>query len=150
MIEITEMGEAAARETLGRLNYAHLACSHDDEPYVVPVHYAHDGENVFIYTTEGKKSEILDRNPKVCLQAEDVKDNENWVSVMAFGEVERVTDSEARSKALDLILNVNPTLTPAVSIRWMDSWVRMNVEVIYRLRPRKISGRRTVDRSKRP
>ena len=146
MIEVREMGNSWARETLGRLNYAHLACSRDDEPYVVPVHYAFDGEYVFIYTTEGKKSGILDSNPKVCLQAEDVEDNEHWVSVMAFGEVERVPD-DARSEALDLILNVNPTLTPAVSVRWMDSWVRTNVEVIYRFRPRKISGRKTVDRS---
>ena len=67
MIEIREMGNSAARETLGRLNYAHLACSRDDEPYVVPVHYAFDGDYVFIYTTEGKKSGILDSNPKVCL-----------------------------------------------------------------------------------
>jgi nitroimidazol reductase NimA-like FMN-containing flavoprotein (pyridoxamine 5'-phosphate oxidase superfamily) len=146
MIEVREMGNSWARETLGRLNYAHLACSRDDEPYVVPVHYAFDGDYVFIYTTEGKKSGILDSNPKVCLQAEDVEDNEHWVSVMAFGEVERVPD-DARSEALDLILNVNPTLTPAVSVRWMDSWVRTNVEVIYRFRPRKISGRKTVDRS---
>jgi nitroimidazol reductase NimA-like FMN-containing flavoprotein (pyridoxamine 5'-phosphate oxidase superfamily) len=145
MIEVREMGNSWARETLGRLNYAHLACSRDDEPYVVPVHYAFDGDYVFIYTTEGKKSGILDSNPKVCLQAEDVEDNEHWVSVMAFGEVERVPD-DARSEALDLILNVNPTLTPAVSVRWMDSWVRTNVEVIYRFRPRKISGRKTVDR----
>ena len=146
MIEVREMGNSWARETLGRLNYAHLACSRDDEPYVVPVHYAFDGDYVFIYTTEGKKSGILDSNPKVCLQAEDVEDNKHWVSVMAFGEVERVPD-DARSEALDLILNVNPTLTPAVSVRWMDSWVRTNVEVIYRFRPRKISGRKTVDRS---
>ena len=145
MIEVREMGNNAARETLGRLNYAHLACSLNDEPYVVPVHYAFDGEYVYIYTTEGKKSGILDSNPKVCLQAEDVEDNEHWISVMAFGEVERVTDKAARSEALDLILEVNPKLTPAVSIRWMDSWVRTNVEVIYRFRPRKISGRKTVD-----
>jgi len=146
MIEVREMGDSAARGTLGRLNYAHLACSRDDEPYVVPVHYAFDGEYVFIYTTEGKKSGILDSNPKVCLQAEDVEDSEHWVSVMVFGEVERVMEDAARSDALDLILKANPTLTPAVSIRWMDSWVRTNVEVIYRFRPRKISGRKTVDR----
>lgn len=146
MIEIREMGEAETRETLGRLNYAHLACSRASEPYVVPVHYVFDGQHIFIYTSEGKKSEILDSNPRVCLQAEDVIDNEHWVSVMAFGDVERVTDKSARSNALDLILEANPTLTPAVSIRWMDSWVRTNVEVIYRFRPRKLSGRKTVDR----
>lgn len=146
MIEVREMSDAAAREMLGRLNYAHLACSRDDEPYVVPVHYVYDGDHVLIYTTEGKKSEILDHNPRVCLQAEEVEDTENWSSVMVFGEVERVSDMDIRSEALDLILKVNPTLTPAVSVRWMDSWVRTNVEVIYRLRPRKISGRKTADR----
>jgi uncharacterized protein len=146
MIEIEEMYDDEIRETLKRLNYAHLACSKDDMPYVVPVHYAFDGEHIFIYTTEGKKAEMLRANPELCLQAEEVTDKENWVSVIAFGRAEQLIDEDERSAALDHILEVNPRLTPAVSIRWMDSWVRENVEVIYRVRPRKITGRRTVDR----
>lgn len=149
MVEIEEMEDRDAQETLRRLNYAHLACCRDDRPYVVPVHYAYDGEHVFIYTTEGKKAEILRANPEVCLQAEDVKDNEHWVSVMAVGEAVQLSVESDRQEALDLILKVNPRLTPAVSIRWMDSWVRENVEVIYRVRPRKVTGRRTVDRKGR-
>ena len=73
-------------------------------------------------------------------------DNEHWVSVIVFGRAEQLVDEDERSAALDRILEVNPRLTPAVSIRWMDSWVRENVEVIYRLRPRKTTGRRTIDR----
>ena len=146
MIEIEEMGDEKIRETLERLNYGHLACSKDNHPYVVPVHYVYDGENIFIYTTEGKKADILRANPEICLQAEDVKDNEHWVSVIASGEAEQLVDENERQKALDLILKVNPKLTPAVSIRWMDSWIRENIEVIYRVRPRKMSGRKTVDR----
>jgi uncharacterized protein len=146
MVEIEELRREEIRETLGKLNYAHLACSLNDHPYVVPVHYAYDGEDVFIYTTEGKKAEIIRANPEICLQAEDVRDNEHWVSVIVVGDAEQLTEEEDRQKALDLILKVNPKLTPAVSIRWMDSWVRENVEVIYRVRPRKLSGRRTVDR----
>lgn len=146
MVEIEEMNDDEIRETLGRLNYAHLACSKDDLPYVVPVHYAYDGEHVFIYTTEGKKAEMLRANPEMCMQAEDVVDNEHWVSVIVFGRAEQLVDEDERSAALDRILEVNPRLTPAVSIRWMDSWVRENVEVIYRIRPRKMTGRRTLDR----
>jgi nitroimidazol reductase NimA-like FMN-containing flavoprotein (pyridoxamine 5'-phosphate oxidase superfamily) len=146
MVEIEEMNDDEIRETLKRLNYAHLACSKDDLPYVVPVHYAYDGEHIFIYTTEGKKAEMLRANPELCLQAEEVTDKENWISVIAFGRAEQLVDEDERSAALDKILEVNPRLTPAVSIRWMDSWVRENVEVIYRVRPRKMTGRRTVDR----
>lgn len=146
MVEIEEMRDEEIGETLERLNYAHLACSKDDHPYVVPVHYVFDGTHIFIYTTEGKKAEMLRSNPKICLQAEDVKDNSNWVSVIAFGEVEQLVEEDARQEALDLILKANPRLTPAISVRWMDSWVRENVEVIYRFRPRKVTGRRTVDR----
>ena len=149
MIEIEEMRDGEVRETLGRLNYAHLACCRDGEPYVVPVHYAYDGSYVYIYTTEGKKADILRSNPRICLQAEDVENNEDWISVMVTGDVEQLFEEEDREAALDLILKVNPRLTPAISIRWMDSWVRENVEVIYRVRPRKISGRRTVDRKGR-
>jgi nitroimidazol reductase NimA-like FMN-containing flavoprotein (pyridoxamine 5'-phosphate oxidase superfamily) len=148
MIEIEEMRASEAREVLGQLNYAHLAVAEDNIPYVVPVHYAFDGENLFIYTTEGKKADILKVNPEICLQAEDVEDNENWRSVMVSGTAEQITDEDSRQKALDLILKINPKLTPAISIRWMDSWVRENVEVIYRITPRSVTGRQTIKRDR--
>ena len=146
MIEIEEMRESEAREVLGRLNYAHLGLSQDNLPYVVPVHYASDGHDLFIYTTEGKKADIIRVNPEVCLQAEDVENNEDWKSVIVFGTAEQITDEDARQGALDLILKINPQLTPAISVRWMDSWVRQNIEVIYRIRTRSISGRQTIKR----
>ena len=147
MIEIEEMRTGEAREVLGQLNYAHLAVAKDNFPYVVPVHYAYDGDNLFIYTTEGKKTDIIKVNPEICLQAEDVKDNENWRSVMVSGTAAQITDENLRQKALDLILKINPKLTPAISIRWMDSWVRENIEVIYRITPRSIAGRQTIRRT---
>lgn len=135
-----------AREVLASINYAHLAMAKDNIPYVVPVHYAFDGDQLYVYTTEGKKADIIRVNPEICLQAEDVRDNENWQSVIVEGIAEQVTDEDMRQKALDVILAVNPKLTPAISIRWMDSWVRENVEVIYKITPRSITGRRTVKR----
>ena len=146
MIEIEEMRPNEAREVLSRLNYAHLAMAKDNIPYVVPVHYAFDGHDLFVYTTEGKKSDIIKVNPETCLQAEDVEDNENWKSVIVSGKAEQITEDDARQKALDLILKINPKMTPAISIRWMDSWVRANIEVIYRIRPRSITGRQTIKR----
>lgn len=152
MIEIEEMRESEARELLRRINYAHLAMAEDNIPYVVPVHYAFDGDELYIYTTEGKKAEIIRDNPEICLQAEDVENNEDWKSVIVYGTAQQITNEDSRQEALDLILKINPRLAPAISIRWMDSWVRENIEVIYRITPRTITGRQTLarDRSRKP
>lgn len=146
MIEIIELTDGESREAMSKMHFGHLACARNNHPYVVPIHFHFDGNNAFIYTTEGKKTEIIRVNPEVCLQAEEVTDNENWVSVMIIGDALRLSDEKERSTALNLILQSNPRLTPAVSIRWMDSWVRENVEVIYRIEPRLITGRRTLKR----
>ena len=144
MIEVEELSHAEILEVLARLDYGHLACSLNDQPYIVPIHYAYDDGEIYIYTTEGKKSDILKVNPRVSLQAEDVADNQNWVSVIVNGEAGRVMDPVEREKALKLIVAINPTLTPAVSVHWMDSWVRENIEVIYKIIPLELSGRRAV------
>jgi uncharacterized protein len=146
MIEVREMSDKGIEELLSRVGYGHLACSLDDQPYVVPIHYAYDIRNIYVYTTEGKKSEIIEKNPHVCLQIEDVRDNKHWKSVIVTGIAKRLTDEKKRKTALQAIVDVNPTLTPAVSIQWMDNWVRENIEVIYSIRPVKITGREAVAR----
>lgn len=142
MIEVVEMGNTEIDEVLKRVGYAHLGCARDNRPYVVPINYAYDGTSIFIYTTEGKKSEIIDGNPAVCLQIEEVEDAENWRSVIVNGDAERLTDEVGREKAMDAIVKENPHLTPAVSIHWLDSWVRENVEAIYRIEIATTTGKR--------
>ena len=147
MIQVEELSDAEINEILDRVGYGHLACSRDNQPYVVPVHYAYAGGKVFIYTTEGKKFEIIKTNPSICLQVEEVIDNQHWQSVIVDGIAEQITDKDEREKALKIIVETNPSLTPAMSIRWMDNWVRENIAVVYRVTPTSVSGRRTVDRS---
>lgn len=42
------------------------------------------------------------------------------------------------------IARINPTLTPPISIRRMDNWVRENIDLIYRIVPAETSGRTAV------
>jgi nitroimidazol reductase NimA-like FMN-containing flavoprotein (pyridoxamine 5'-phosphate oxidase superfamily) len=144
MIEVREMDNNEINDVLAHVGYGHLACSLNDEPYLVPIHYAYSPPKFYVYTTEGKKSEIIGENPNVCLQVEDVKDNKHWRSVIITGRAERLVDEETREAALKVIVSVNPTLTPAVSIHWMDNWVRENIEVIFSITPREITGRTAV------
>jgi uncharacterized protein len=147
MIAVEEMNNGQIKEVLGRVGYGHLGLARGHHPYVVPVHYAFDDPFIYIYTTEGKKTEIIRANPEICLQVEDVQDEKNWQSVMITGTAEQIIDLKEREHALEFILASNPTLTPAVSIRWMDCWVRENIEVIYRIKPRMLTGRETVEQS---
>ncbi|MEP7074270.1 MAG: pyridoxamine 5'-phosphate oxidase family protein [Acidobacteriota bacterium] len=144
MIEVREMNDHEINQVLEHVGYGHLACSLNDKPYLVPIHYAYASPKIYIYTTEGKKSEMIGENRNVCLQVEDVKDNKHWKSVIVIGTAERLTDEETREAALKAIVVVNPTLTPAVSIHWMDNWVRENIEVIYSITPSEVTGRLSV------
>jgi nitroimidazol reductase NimA-like FMN-containing flavoprotein (pyridoxamine 5'-phosphate oxidase superfamily) len=147
MLEIEEMSREDMKDMLRQVGYGHLGCSRNNEPYVVPVHYAYSEAFIYLYTTEGKKVEIIRENPRVCLQVESVTDNQNWKSVIVTGDAEQVVNEEEREKALEMIAEINPTLMPAVSVHWMDSWVRENVEVILRLEAKLMTGRATVEES---
>ena len=146
MLEIQELSNKQIDEVLKRLDYGHLACSKNDVPYVVPIHFVYHTGEIFIYTTEGKKSDIIDKNPRVCIQTEEVTDNQNWISVIVEGIAERVSDPVKRERVIKRVLVHNPTLTPALSIHWMDNWVRENIEVVYRITPTVTSGRQTLHR----
>ena len=149
MIDIEQMSRSEMEDMLGRVRYGHLGCSRHDHPYVVPIHFAVQDHDIVIYTTEGKKTEMIDANPEVCLQVEEVSDEENWYSVMVFGQAEKLTDAREREKAFEAILSINPSLTPARSVRWVDKWVRekRDIDVIYRIKPTKMTGRRTAGTS---
>lgn len=142
MIEVKELSETEINKVIERNDFAHLACSRNDRPYVVPVHYANDEGVIYIYTTEGKKTDIIDLNQLVCIQIEEITDSQHWTSVIVDGTAERISARDERDHAIDLITKINPTLTPAVSVHWMDDWVKENREVVYRITPSATSGRR--------
>ena len=147
MIAVEEMSNGQIKEILARVGYGHLGMTRGNHPYVVPIHFAYDDPHIYIYTTEGKKTEILKANPEICLQVEEVKSDKDWSSVIVTGETVKLKNKTEREHALKFIIAANPTLTPALSIRWMDSWVRENVEVIYRITPRMLTGRTTIEHS---
>jgi nitroimidazol reductase NimA-like FMN-containing flavoprotein (pyridoxamine 5'-phosphate oxidase superfamily) len=108
------------------------------------MHYAYDGESLYLFTTEGTKTSFIEANPEVCMQVEEVESPSRWQSVMVTGEAERITKQEEKERAMQLITESNPTLTPALSQTQLDTWGRANTIVLYRIRPAIIDGRKTV------
>jgi nitroimidazol reductase NimA-like FMN-containing flavoprotein (pyridoxamine 5'-phosphate oxidase superfamily) len=145
MIEILEMRDSEIDDLLKRVNYGHLGCSQDDVPYVVPIFFAYDKPVIYVYTTVGLKSKIIDQNPKVCLQVEEFSQTGGWKSVVIMGEAEKIVDRVEREKAVDAIRRSNPTLLPALAIKWSNDWMRKNVEVVYKIKIREVTGRFTAE-----
>jgi nitroimidazol reductase NimA-like FMN-containing flavoprotein (pyridoxamine 5'-phosphate oxidase superfamily) len=145
MIEIKDMTFAEIETLLDRVRYGHLGCAKDNHPYVVPISFTYDDHTIYLYTTEGKKCDMIEANPEVCLQVEEVLDNDNWRSAIVVGQVEKLTSVKDREKAFAAVVAANPNLSPAISFRWVDEWVReeKDSEVIYRLTAETATGRQT-------
>ena len=144
MLKVEDMAPAEMHALLQRESYGHLGCSRDGRPYVVPMQYAYDGKELYFFTTEGMKTQFIEANPKVCLQVEEITDSTHWRSVMVIGQAEQLTNPEETQRAMKLITERNPSLTPAISATQLDTWGRAVDLTLYRIRPDLIDGRKTV------
>ena len=108
------------------------------------MHYAYDGKELYFFTTEGMKTQFIEANPKVCLQVEEITDSTHWRSVMVIGQAEQVTNAEETQRAMKLITERNPSLTPAISATQIDTWGRAVDIALYRINPELVDGRKTV------
>ncbi len=84
-MRIVEIGHAECQELLHRVSIGRLACSLDNQPYVVPVCFAYEAERLYVFSTVGQKIKWMRQNPKVCLQAEEVENRSTWTSVVVNG-----------------------------------------------------------------
>ena len=146
MLDIDEMSSKEIYELLGKIGYEHLGFIHEGKPCVMPMHYYLEGEEIYLFTTDGMKTHDIDTSPEICLQVEEiVNDPLHWRSVIVVGEAKRLTEKAEIARVQKLIKEINPTLSPAINRTWIDSWGRAEVIVIYRVYPSEMSGRTAAD-----
>lgn len=68
--------------------FGHLACCDAGVPYIVPIAYIYHDNAIYGQTTEGRKTDILRRNPLVCFQVQQHTDC--WRSVLCYGTFEEL------------------------------------------------------------
>jgi nitroimidazol reductase NimA-like FMN-containing flavoprotein (pyridoxamine 5'-phosphate oxidase superfamily) len=142
---IHELTQGECRRVLSLATVARLACSHNDQPYIVPISFAFDPESssLFGFSTVGKKVEWMRENPKVCLEVEDISDRFHWQTVVVIGRYHELTDAPEdaarRQQMLDLL--------GARSEWWFPGAARFEAQqhhavVIYRIHIDSMTGRR--------
>jgi uncharacterized protein len=144
MLKVEDMAPDEMAALLQRESFGHLGCARDGRPYVLPMNYAYDGQDLFFFTTVGMKTHFIEANPQVCLQVEEVIDSTHWRSVMVIGQAEALTKPEDTQRAMKLITERNPSLTPAISTTQLDTWGRAVDIALYRITPELIDGRKTL------
>ena len=84
-MRITKMQDRDCRDALARLGFGRLGCARDNQPYIVPIYFAYEPDHLYGFATLGQKIEWMRSNPRVCVQADEVLSNDNWISVVALG-----------------------------------------------------------------
>jgi hypothetical protein len=133
---ISEIGYREARELLRDQNTGRLGCCSENMPYVIPVNYFFDGEDIYVHSMPGRKIQIMRANPHVCLQVDEIEDTFNWLSVIAFGRFEEIHDTTERDRILATIFQRFPHLTPVES-KARDSMLEV---IVFRIRIERITG----------
>jgi len=99
-----------------------IGCIDNGRSYVVPISYAYDNRAVYCHSFEGKKIDIMRKNPKVCFQVDETTDMSNWKSVIAWGEFEELTDQFERKKALQILLQRPLPIRSSVTTHLGSAW----------------------------
>ena len=97
-MRIIAISQHECGELLKRLYLGRLGCALDNQPYIVPVYFSYEPDSIYIFSTVGKKIEWMRQNPKVCLQADEIVDRSDWLSVIVTGKYLEL--SEARHTLL--------------------------------------------------
>jgi nitroimidazol reductase NimA-like FMN-containing flavoprotein (pyridoxamine 5'-phosphate oxidase superfamily) len=153
---INEMNADECRSALQKAIVGRLGCARDNQPYVVPIYFAFEGEHLYGFsdethlygfTTVGQKIEWMRANPQVCLEIDERISQEQWMSVIVFGRYEELPDEPqyeaARMKAHKLLQGQR-------SIWWEPAYMsdahregsHSLVPVFYRIQIDRMTGRR--------
>jgi len=84
-MRVVPISQEECVELLQRVSIGRLACSLDNQPYVVPVAFSYEDNCIYIFSTAGKKIKWMRQNPKVALQVDEIGSRANWYSVIVTG-----------------------------------------------------------------
>ncbi len=92
-----------------------LGLSFNDMPYVVPLNFGYEDNCLYFHSAkEGKKMDILKKNPKICFEFDidtQIVEDENpcrwsmrFKSVIGIGKAQIIHDLLAKKEALNIIM----------------------------------------------
>ena len=112
---ITRLSEVECRRVIQAGRIARLGCIVDREPYIVPLNYNSEDNCVYSHSLAGLKIKALRKNPRACVQVDEIESDLCWRSVLAYGNFEEIITPNQRKEVLGKLLKRFPMLTPVES-----------------------------------
>lgn len=148
--QIAEIGEL--HRILDEAPVLRLAMVDDGHPYVVPLSFAREGEDLWMHCAhEGRKLRCLARDPAVCIETDHfvelVRGSDDdpctgWTmryeSVIGFGEAQVVSDADEKMRGLGAIM-----AKFAGRADWTFSPPSLDETVVVRVRLTTLTGKRS-------
>ncbi|WP_069998470.1 pyridoxamine 5'-phosphate oxidase family protein [Cellulosilyticum sp. I15G10I2] len=111
--EVKDLSEIEA--VLKRAAICRLGFSLENIPYIVPMNFGYKDNCLYFHSAkEGKKIDIISKNPNVCFEIEEdtelvIKDlacncSMKYISIIGLGKVSLVEDPLDKKEALDIIM----------------------------------------------
>ena len=130
--------EEEARKLLSAAKVGRLGCVDNGEPYVVPINYVFEDGLIYSHSLPGRKIDALRAHPRACLQVDEIEDDFNWRSVLAYGDFEEIRVPSNRRSVLNKLLARFPKLTPVESVIARDASAPDSI--VFRIRIDRITG----------
>ena len=127
-----------ARRLFQTARIGRLGCVVNGEPYVVPINYQLEGDDLYSHSLPGLKISGLRENPHACVQVDEIESDLHWRSAIAFGKYEEITKPHERSDILTKLLHKFPMLTPVESAIAIDGSAAE--VIVFRIRIERMTG----------
>lgn len=142
---IHKLSPPECEEILNRSDLGRLACAHEGQPYIVPIHFSFDADRTCLYafSTVGQKIDWMRVNPKVCLEVDEIADKNHWSTVLVYGRFQEIDDSDeeadTRKRAWERFQQRPEWWFPAAA---KVASPEHHAMVIYRIQIDRMTGRR--------
>ncbi len=145
---VQELTRQESLELLTRTHLGRLGCAQGGQPYVVPLYFTYHNNYLYSFSTVGRKIEWMRVNPLVCVEADEVVNSQQWVSVVILGQYEELADTpeweSVRRFAFQLLKQKAMWWEPGYVKTILHGTERPLVPVFYRIHIVEITGHRAV------
>jgi uncharacterized protein len=145
---VQELSAEECRAFLTRARIGRLGCSFNDQPYVIPIGIAYEGDFIYVFATVGQKIIWMRENPKVCILVDEIKSESHWESVIVNGLYQELGEHAVeRAHARDLLRKQERWWLDALGERHLRASKELLIEpLFFRVRVDSISGLRALDK----
>ena len=146
------MTEQECSALLAEASFGRLGCSWNDQPYVVPICFVYEANYFYALSTLGQKIEWMRKNPKVCIQVDEVASETRWASVIANGHFQELAEpgySDERAHARKLVAARPQWWRTPIAERQLKKGDDSIAPVLFRVHLDSMSGLRAVDATTR-